>query len=346
MIEARELRVDLGNGASANGANGASDTASDSAVLSIPYVDVVGEAGDGPHLTVIAGVHGTEYTSIAAARELLAELRPADLSGTVTVAPVINLPAFWARTPFVVPLDGKNLNRSFPGDPAGTAAERIAAAVTETLINGSDYLIDLHAGDLPEALEPFVFYDASPVEREARELALAYGLGHMVRQSSDSRTVSGSTSAAAADLGIPSFTAESGECGILARDAVDRHLRGLRNVLRKLRLLPGEAVVFDRPVEHDGWLWMTTPDAGWWQPAVETGASVAAGDLLGTVAPVIGGPPALIIAPAAGVPLFITSSPAVGADGLLLGLALPAQGGQPQGGQALPAQGEGGQPNR
>jgi predicted deacylase len=309
MIETSEVRIDLG----------------DDGVLSVPYVNVIGEAGDGPRLTVIAGVHGTEYTSIAAARELLAELAPAELSGTVTVAPLINLPAFWARTPFVVPLDGKNLNRSFPGDAGGSAAERIAAAVTDRLIKGSDYLIDLHAGDLPEALEPFVFYDASPVEQQARDLALTYGLGHMVRQSSDGRTVAGSTSAAAADLGIPSFTAESGECGILARDAVDRHLRGLRNVLRHLRLLPGEAVVFDRPVEHDGWIWMAATDAGWWQPAVETGASVAEGDLLGTVSPVIGGTPTRITAPAPGVPLFITSSPAVRADGLLLGLALPSK---------------------
>jgi hypothetical protein len=225
----------------------------------------------------------------------------------------------------VVPLDGKNLNRSFPGDARGSAAERIAAAVTEELIQGSDYVIDLHAGDLPEALEPFVFYDASPVERQARELALAYGLGHMVRQSSDGRTVVGSTSAAAADLGIPSFTAESGECGILDRDAVDRHLRGLRNVLRQLRLLPGNAVAFDPPVEHDGWIWMRTADAGWWQPAVATGTAVAEGDLLGTVSPVIGGTPTRITAPAAGVPLFITSSPAVCADGLLLGLARPVK---------------------
>jgi len=146
-----------------------------------------------------------------------------------------------------------------------------------------------------------------------------------VRQSSDGRTVTGSTSAAAADLGIPSFTAESGECGILARSAVEAHLRGLRNVLRQLRLLPGEVVVFDRPVEHDGWIWMRTAEAGWWQPAVETGAFVAEGDLLGTISPIIGGTPTRITAPAPGVPLFITSSPAVGADGLLLGLARPVQ---------------------
>jgi uncharacterized protein len=311
MIETTDVLVDLGP----------------HGTLSIPYVNVVGEAGAGPRLTVIAGIHGTEYASIAAARELLAELRlrTAELSGTVTVAPVINLPAFWARTPFVVPLDGKNLNRSFPGDPAGSAAERIAAAVTERLIKGSDYVIDLHAGDLPEALEPFVFYDASPVEQRARDLALGYGLGHLVRQSADGRTVAGSTSAAAADLGIPSCTAESGECGLLAPDAVARHLRGLRNVLRLLRMLPGDAVAFDPPVEHDGWIWLRTADAGWWQPAVATGAEVAEGDLLGTVAPVIGGAETPIIAPAAGVPLFITASPAVTADGLLLGLAQPKE---------------------
>jgi len=306
MIRTSELRVDLG----------------DDGALSIPYVDVVGGAGDGPHLTVIAGVHGTEYTSIAAARELLTELRPAQLSGTVTVAPVINLPAFWARTPFVVPLDGKNLNRSFPGDAGGSATDRIAAAVTDGLIKGSDYLVDLHAGDLPEALEPFALYDASPVERRARDLALAYGLGHLVRQSARGRTVAGSTSAAAADLGIPAITAESGECGILDRAAVDRHLRGLRNLLRYLGIAPGEATAFGRPAEHEGWIWMTTDAAGWWQPAVKPGTPVAAGDLLGTVAPLIGGTPTDVTAPAAGVPIFMTSSPAVSAQGLLLGLAL------------------------
>jgi predicted deacylase len=309
MIETSELQVDL----------------DDDGVLRIPYVRVVGEAGGGPHLTLIAGVHGTEYTSIAAARELLTELQPAGLSGTVTVAPVVNLPAFWARTPFVVPLDGKNLNRSFPGDPGGSAAERIAAAVTEKLIKGTDYLIDLHAGDLPEALAPFALYDASPVEQRARDLALAYGLGHVVRQSSQGRTVAGSTSAVAAEFGIPAITAESGERGILDRDAVDRHLRGLRNVLRYLDLLPGDAEVFDRPAEHEGWIWMKTSDAGWWEPVIQPGAWVVEGDLLGTVSPLIGGEPTRITAPAAGVPIFITSSPAVLADGLLLGLALSAR---------------------
>jgi predicted deacylase len=290
--------------------------------VSIPYVSVVGAAGDGPRLTVVAGVHGTEYTSIAAAREWAAELREEEISGRVTVVPVVNLPAFYARSPFVVPLDGKNLNRSFPGDADGTAAEQLAAAVSEHFITGSDYLIDLHAGDLPEALEPFALYDESPVADRAREIALAYGLGHVVRQARADRTVGGSTSALAADLGIPAITAESGQCGILDRGAVDRHLRGLRNTARFLGLTPGDVETFPAPAEHDGWVWLTTDGSGWWQPSVGTGEEVGEGALVGTVAPILGGEATEIRAPSAGVPLFITSSPAVSSGGLLMGLAL------------------------
>jgi predicted deacylase len=290
--------------------------------VGIPFVRVVGTAGPGPHLTVVAGVHGTEYTSIAAAREWAAELDAGQVSGRITVVPLVNVPAFWARSPFVVPLDGKNLNRSFPGRADGSAAEQLAAAVTEHVITGSDYLLDLHAGDLPEALEPFALYDESPVEDRARALALAYGLGHVVRQASAGRTVGGSTSAVAADLGIPAITAESGECGLLDRTAVERHLRGLRNVARHLGLLDGAVDELPPPVEHDSWAWLTTDVAGWWEAAVATGEDVAEGQLLGTVSPILGGEPTEIRAPAAGVPLFITSSPAVRAEGLLMGLAL------------------------
>jgi uncharacterized protein len=304
-MHVRELVVDLGDDH-----------------LAIPYVRLQGTAGDGPHLTVVAGVHGTEYTSIAAARAWACELREDELSGQVTVVPVVNLPAFWARSPFVVPLDGKNLNRSFPGDAGGSAAERLAAAVTERFIAGSDHLLDLHAGDLPEALEPFTLYDESPVADRARELALAYGLGHVVRQAAAQQTVGGSTSAVAAALGIPAITAESGQCGILERASVDRHLRGLRNVARFLGLTPGDVETFAPPVEHDSWVWLRTETAGWWQPVVETGQDVEEGALLGTVAPILGGEAQEIHAPAAGVPLFVTSSPAVIADGLLMGLAL------------------------
>ena len=146
-----------------------------------PVIEVTGD-GPGPRLSVIAGVHGCEYASMAGARRWAAGLTGRSLRGTVKIVPVVNLPAFRARSPFVVPEDGKNLNRCFPGSPAGTLAERLAFAAFEQVIVGSDALVDMHAGDLVEALEPFALYDGGPAEEVARGMATAYGLGYVLRQ--------------------------------------------------------------------------------------------------------------------------------------------------------------------
>lgn len=293
--------------------------------LEIPYIDVRGPA-DGPHVTVIAGVHGTEYTSIAAVRRLAARLEQEVVAGRVTAVPVVNLAAFWARSPFVVPADGKNLNRCFPGDPSGTDAEVLAARLFETFVVGSDRLVDLHAGDLPEALEPFAIFEESSVEDASREMALAYGLGHVVRQTRAVRTVAGSSCAAAADIGVPAIVAESGQNGLVEPAAVDRHVTGLTNVLRHLGVLagqpvPGEELAGQRTVQHEGWHWLRTPVAGWWEPAVAVGTGVEAGALLGTVSELLGAVVHEVRAPETGVLLFLTTSPAVLQEGLLLGLA-------------------------
>ena len=203
--------------------------------------------------------------------------------GRITVVPVVNVPAFWARSAFVTPDDDKNLNRQFPGRPDGSFTEVLAHRVFESLVLGADYLVDMHAGDLPEALEPFTIYKESAVESTSRDLATAYGLGHCVRQSAAARTVAGSTCAAAADVGIPAIVAESGENGLMQRSAIDVHLAGLRNLARFVGVLAGTAQPVIPVRQHEGWHWLRTERAGWWQPTVATGTSVSAGDLLGTV---------------------------------------------------------------
>jgi predicted deacylase len=298
----------------------------DLAGLDVPVVEVTGTQ-DGPRLTVIAGVHGCEYASMAAVRQWANGLGGRELRGSIRAVPVLNLPAFRARSPFVVPDDGKNLNRCFPGDPAGTLADRLAHATFTQLIAGSDALVDAHCGDLPEALEPFVLYEAGPSEARARELAIAYGLGYVIRQEpGPDRAVAGTTSAAAAEVGIPAITAEAGGCGLVQEAAVGLHVRGLDRVLATLGMTDPPVGGTDHhgiapPVELRRFLWLRCADAGWWQPAVQPGEAVTAGQLLGTVSSIDGAEVLQsITAPAAGVPMFITSSPAVAADGLLLGL--------------------------
>jgi predicted deacylase len=289
----------------------------------VPFIELTG-AADGPRLTVLAGVHGCEYAPMAAVRRWTQALAGRELRGTVRAVPVLNVSAFRARTPFLVPDDGKNLNRCFPGDPAGTAADRLAHAAFTQLIEGSDALIDVHAGDMVEALEPFALYDAGPSEARALELATAYGLGYVIRQEpGPGRAVGGTTSTAAAEIGIPAIIAEAGGCGLVEPAAVDAHVRGLDRVLGVLGMTSepvpaGEAAA---PVRLGRFLWLRATSAGWWEPAVGPGERVAEGQELGTVSSLDGSQVLqTVTAPAPGVPMFITSSPAAAADGLLLGL--------------------------
>jgi predicted deacylase len=291
--------------------------------LEVPVIELTG-AADGPRLTVIAGVHGCEYASMDGVRKWARRLEQRELRGRVVAVPVLNLPSFRARSPFVIPDDGKNLNRCFPGDQAGTLADRLAYAAFTELIAGSDALVDAHAGDMVEALEPFALYDTGPAEDRARELAIAYGLSYVIRQApGPGRAVGGSSSAAAAEAGIPAIIAEAGGCGLVEQDAVEAHVRGLDGVLAALGMAdpPADAAPAPQPQYLQQFLWLRCEDEGWWEPAVKPGDPVAEGQLLGTVSSLDGARLLqTITAPAAGVPMFITSSPAVAADGLLLGL--------------------------
>ena len=243
--------------------------------LDVPVIELTGSAG--PRLTVLAGVHGCEYAPMAAVRRWTRALAERDLRGSVRAVPVLNLPAFRARSPFVVPDDGKNLNRCFPGDPAGTVADRLAHAAFTQLIEGSDALVDAHAGDMVEALEPFALYDAGASEDRARELAVAYGLGYVIRQEpGPGRAVGGTTSTAAAEIGIPAIIAEAGGCGLVEPAAVAAHVRGLDRLLALLGMTSDPAPDGEAPVYLGRFLWLRAADEGWWEPAVRPGQRVAA----------------------------------------------------------------------
>jgi hypothetical protein len=304
----------------------------DLAGVQVPLIEITGSS-DGPQLTVLSGVHGCEYASMAGVRSWARSLESRELHGRVRAVPVLNMSAFRARSPFVVPEDGKNLNRCFPGNPSGTLAERLAHATFSQLIAGTDAVIDVHCGDMVEALEPFTLYETGPAEDRARALAAAYGLGYVLRQEpGPDRAVGGTTSSAAAQIGVPAITAEAGGCGLVEQAAVDLHVRGLDRVLATLGMTEaadggtagGGGTVADAAPEPDylsRFLWLRCADEGWWEPAVGVGARVAQGQVLGSVTSIDGASTQEVIsAPADGVLLFLTSSPAVAADGLLLGL--------------------------
>jgi predicted deacylase len=275
---------------------------------------------DGPHLALIGGIHGCEYSSIAAVVRFMNELDTAELAGSVTAVPVVSMQSFERRSPFVVPEDGKNLNRCFPGTYDGTYTDALARSIFDQLIAPADAVIDLHGGDLVEALEPFAIYDASPVEDRARALAIAFGLPYVVRED-PSDGLAGMTCSAAARAGIPAIIAEAGGCGQLEPVAVEMLVKGTRNALRSLEMLPGPVDPPRADMRQVGAFdWLRCRDAGFWEAAVRAGDEVREGQLLGRVTSLHGEMQEEIHARRDGVVLFLTTSAAVSDDGLLLGL--------------------------
>jgi predicted deacylase len=278
-------------------------------------------ATDGPHVALIGGIHGCEYSSIAAVTRFMTELDTRELAGSITAVPVVSMESFRQRSPFVVPVDGKNLNRCFPGSYDGTYTDVLARSIFDELIAPADALIDLHGGDLVEALEPFTIYEASPVEDRAHALAVAFGLPYVVREVPQPGGLGGMTASAAARAGIPAIIAEAGGCGQLEEDAVAMLAAGVRNALRHLGMLPGPPTPPRGDMRTVGsFVWLRCRDAGFWEAAVAAGDEVSEGQLLGRVRTLLGEVLEEIHAPSRGVVLFLTTSAAVADDGLLLGL--------------------------
>src|SRR5437879_10790954 len=119
----------------------------------------------GATLALVAGAHGTEYASIIALERLIQELNPAEISGTVIIVPLVNIASFEQKVPHVNPVDGKSMNRFYPGNPNGTQTERASWLMTKEVVEKCDYLIDLHGGDLDESLRPYAYWSKTGDER-------------------------------------------------------------------------------------------------------------------------------------------------------------------------------------
>ena len=119
-------------------------------VIPIPVVVIVGRPG--PTTLLTAGNHGDEYEGEVALANLSRSLTPDQLTGRLIILPSLNLPAAVAGRR-VSPIDDGNLNRAFPGDPAGTATAQIAHYVEEFLIPLCDVvslIVELLAAAQPE----------------------------------------------------------------------------------------------------------------------------------------------------------------------------------------------------
>jgi len=191
----------------------------------------------GPSLALVAGAHGTEYASIIALEKLI----------------LVNIASFEQKVPHVNPVDGKSMNRFYPGNPNRTQTERASWAMTKQVVEKSDYSIDLHGGDLDESLRPYSYWAPTGNAQQdavSRAMVLAFGLDTIILSADRPRDPNAARylETNASLRGKPSLTAEAGHAGTVEPEDVTALINGCLNVMRYLKMLPGSAPPVQDPV--------------------------------------------------------------------------------------------------
>lgn len=284
--------------------------------FSFPLTIIYG-ASPGNTVLITAGIHGGEYPPIVATIELAAALSPEKISGCVVLIHPVNTSAFEAIVPFIVPESGENLNRVFPGKKDGSVAERIAYELTHTFQLQADFYLDLHSGDLHEALTPFLFYPGAcdgAVMMASKSIAEKLTLPYMLQSSS----TTGAYNSAAA-LGVPSLLIERGQLGVWSQSEVEAYKLDVYLALQALGILPETITnTQPKPIDVANAIYIPVTEKGCWHPAVKPGDFVQKGDVLGAVKDFFGNVRISYTAEMDGIVLHMQASLALSEDAPLL----------------------------
>jgi predicted deacylase len=280
-------------------------------------ITVIRGARPGPTVALIAGTHGVEVAPIVALQRARAAIDPAELAGTVLMVHVANLPSYLRRTVYYSPIDGKNLNRVYPGRAGGTVSERIAHTITTEIIARADYLVDMHSGDGNEMVRPYAYAARLGLDARtdslSREIALAWGHTRIVIDTERPRDPAASvyTQNTAHLRRTPAITSEGGYLGLADEEMVQHNLTGVLRLLRHLGMLPGAPAPLPAAVYFERTEVVRSPGTGIWYPAVAEGQAVAAGSVLGVLTGFFGDTLAVLRAPFGGVMMYVVPTPAM-----------------------------------
>lgn len=245
--------------------------------IEVPVI-VERSAQPGPTLLLTGGIHGDEVNGIEIIRRLIftKALRP--VRGTVIAVPIVNVMAFLNMNRKFA--DGRDLNRSFPGNKKGSLASKLANSVATRILPHADVVVDLHTGADDRFNFPQIRYDGSHPENLA--LAKAFNAPFTILQD---RPPAGTLRKLLNKRNIPGIVFEGGRSRSITNDVVEQGISGVLNVMRHLGLIEGGKRKIKRGETRfiEGTRWIRANNSGMFQPVVENGVLIKRGDLLGYI---------------------------------------------------------------
>ena len=289
-------------------------------------VAVIHGANPGKVVAFIAGSHGTEYASTVALTRLIARIDPKTLSGTVIVAPLLNVASFEQMTVHVNPVDKKGMNAGYPGNPGGSQTERVVARVATEIVAPADVIVDLHGGDIDEDLRPYSYLTRTgnaAQDDAARALVMAFGLDTIIVRDTDVSNPASSRSLGgyALSKGKVAIVAEAGRSGTVEPADVDVLIDGCLNVLGSQKMIPRQVKPLSQARYITNGSRVTTDKPGMFFPTVKRDAIVAEGAIVGYTTDYLGRKTADIKAPVGGVVTFIRGVPSMWATATLVNVS-------------------------
>lgn len=260
-------------------------------------------AEDGPVVFVTAALHGDEINGTGAVRQLIQDESMNLGRGSLILVPVLNLPAFDRHSRYLP--DRRDLNRSFPGSPAGSLASRMARTIFDEIVSRSDYGIDLHTAAVRRTNYPNVRGDMS--DPSVADIARAFGCDVII----DGTGPKGAFRRAACDAGCPTIIMEGGEVWKVEPGIVETTLRGIKNVLRKLDMLEGNPEQPDYQVSVRTSKWVRAERGGFLQFHISPGDIIEKGQPLVTNTTLLGREHSTLHAPFDAVVIGMTTLPAI-----------------------------------
>jgi len=231
----------------------------------------------GPTLLLLAGVHGDEINGVETLRRIVASGRLENLkSGSVIIIPLLNVFGFinFSRD---VP-DGKDVNRSFPGNSSGSLAARVARVITKKFLPHVDYAIDCHTGGASRHNYPQVRFTGK--DEEARKLAMAFGAPFIIEKS----MIKNSFRRVSYDLKIPVIVYEGGESVRLDGFSILQAQEGIIRVMNRLGMIESDVQKSEGPqVVVKKTTWLRSPYSGIFLWSKKSGQKVAKGEPVGSI---------------------------------------------------------------
>ena len=280
---------------------------------------IVEGASEGPVLLVQAGVSGLEIEPSMILPQVVKELDPAAISGTLLLVPLLNTSGFEFEQVKAI-WDDTDLNTLGRGKVDGTVSEQMIHTYYERVISKADAIIDIHTGSKWSYHRYAGVYQVGDEDR-SRDLALSLGLTHVLLGQSEDRSMAFE----AAKDGKAVVTAWIGG-GPGLRDFREQDLERSRlavlNAMKHLGMLAGEPEG-EKPdlIQQHTEIGLSGERGLTFMDKSKRGHSVKAGEELGYVRhPFTGEVLSRITAPKEGVVLFGGASWPIVPEGVMLAI--------------------------